>query len=130
MRPTREVGFPLGCPMGRLEAGTRCPRHSTQVSTGRTSIVVHLELGAHNAVFVRGKGGGLSWDRGQALIRLERGIWTWSTGSCTERCEFQLLLDDAICERSEPHRLDPGHTVHISPDFEWPEIPRVSANAR
>jgi hypothetical protein len=130
MRPSREVGFPLGRPMGRLEAGSRCPRNSPQVSPGRTSIVIHLELGAHNVVFVRGKGGGLSWDQGQALIRLERGIWTWSTDSCREGLEFQLLLDDTICERGQPHHLESGHTVHISPDFEWPEIPRVSATVR
>jgi hypothetical protein len=41
--------------------------------------------------------------------------------------EFQLLLDDMIWERSQPHFLQPGHTIHISPNFEWPEIPRVSS---
>lgn len=126
LKPAREVGFPISRSLGRSEDAWRSCT-AADLASGRTSIIVHLELGPHNGLFVRGRGGGLSWNEGQPLSRLERAIWTWSTGSAKDRLEFQLLLDDMIWERSQPHFLAAGHTVHISPDFEWPEIPRVSS---
>jgi hypothetical protein len=90
-------------------------------------VLVHLELGTNNAVFIRGQGGGLNWEAGQALTQLEQGTWIWWTDLKSESVEFQLLLDDLVWERGHPHVLEPGHTIHISPDFEWPEIPRVSS---
>jgi len=125
-RPCREVGFPAVSPLGRGEDVGRS-WNPCGVTTGRTSIIVHLELGPNNWLFVRGRGEGLCWSEGQALTRLERAVWTWSTVSAKDQLEFQLLLDDMIWERGRPHLLEPGHTIHISPDFEWPEIPRVSS---
>ena len=124
-RPSREVGFPLTRRTGRVDVRRSCD--SLQESSGRTTIVVHLELGTNNALYVRGRGGTLSWDSGQPLLQVERGTWVWSTDLWTDPVEFQLLLNDTIWERNQPHFLEPGHTIHISPDFEWPEMPRVSS---
>jgi len=124
-RPSREVGFPLTRRADGVEVRRSC--ESLQGLSGRTTIVVHLELGTNNALFVRGRGGVLSWDSGQPLLQLERGTWVWSTDFCTDPVEFQLLLNDTIWERNQPRFLEPGHTIRISPDFEWPEMPRVSS---
>ena len=125
LQPNREVGFSLG---RHLEVRACC---NAPEASSRTSIIVHVDLGPSNGLFVRGQGGGLNWNLGQPLTRIERAIWTWS-GACLREAglEFQLLIDDMLWERSEPHLLQPGHTIHISPDFEWPEIPRVSPPAR
>jgi len=92
-----------------------------------TVVAVDLELGANNAVFIRGKGCGLRWDRGQPLTCLGSRRWVWSAGPSEERVEFGLLLNDQVWARGDKIVLDPGRSIEITPDFEWPEIPRVAA---
>jgi hypothetical protein len=94
-----------------------------------STVVAALELGANNAVFIRGRGCGLRWDRGQPLTRLGPRRWVWTADPCEERIEFWLLLDDQVWARGKTSVLDPGCTIEIAPDFEWPEIPKV-ANKR
>jgi hypothetical protein len=91
-------------------------------------LATNLELGANNKVFIRGQGGGLTWERGQPLAFIGGGVWVWSTDE-TNRIEFQLLLNDLIWERGETHVLERGGSIRIAPDFEWPEIPRTSDSA-
>ena len=95
-----------------------------------TVVAVDLELGANNAVFIRGKGCGLRWDRGQPLTCLGPGRWVWSAGPSQESVEFGLLLDDEVWARGEKIVLAPGRSVAITPDFEWPEIPKVAADSK
>ena len=104
---------------GRKNA--RCSRRSVR----RVVKAVHLELGADNALFIRGHGGGLSWDQGQPFSQLGKGTWIWSAEASAERLEFQLLLNDEVWERGPAHILEPGTSIQLTPDFEWPEIPRT-----
>ena len=106
-------------------------RHAPAVKLPNWStLVVHLELGSSNALFIRGQGGTLRWDFGQQLVQVEPGTWVWSTGELTGQFEFQLLLNDEVWERGAPHVLDQGHTLHVIPDFEWPDIPKVSGHTQ
>ena len=91
-----------------------------------TVVAVDLELGANNAVFIRGKGCGLRWDRGQPLTCLGPRRWVWSAGPSEEGVEFGLLLNDQVWARGDKIVLDPGRSIEITPDFEWPEMPRVA----
>ena len=93
-------------------------------------VVADVELGSNNVVFIRGHGCGLSWDRGQPLTCLGPRRWIWSAGPSEERVEFGLLLDDQVWARGEKIVLDPGRTIEITPDFEWPEIPKVAADSK
>jgi hypothetical protein len=94
-----------------------------------TVVAVDLELGPNNSVFIRGQGCGLRWDRGQPLTCLGPWRWIWSAGPSEERVEFGLLLNDQVWARGEKIVLDPGHTIEITPDFEWPEIPKVASDS-
>jgi hypothetical protein len=109
---------------GPLERFARGPASSCTV------VAVDLELGANNAVFIRGKGCGLRWDRGQPLTCLGPRRWVWSAGPSEERVEFGLLLDDQVWARGEKMVLDPGRSIEITPDFEWPEIPKVATDSK
>lgn len=104
---------------GRRNA--QCSRRSV-----RSLVMVNVELGIHNALFIRGQGADLSWDRGQPFTRLGHETWIWSADAGTERLEFQLLLNDEVWERARAHILEPGTSIELTSDFEWPEIPRTS----
>jgi hypothetical protein len=89
-------------------------------------IAVNVDLGSHDGLFIRGSGGGLRWDKGEALTCVNQRTWVWST-HVKEKLEFRLLLNDEVWERGEIHVLEEGNTIAVTPDFEWPEIPRVAS---
>ena len=67
----------------------------------------------------------MSWGKGQRLQFIHSTKWVWSTPAAGT-IEFQLLLNDEVWERGEPHLIEPGVCLALTPDFEWPEIPRVA----
>jgi hypothetical protein len=85
-----------------------------------------MELGSSNRLFIRGEGGPLSWQVGQSLTLIEPGTLIWSYIGPEQRLQFHLLLDDEVWDRGEPHVLNGGETTCLTPDFDWPEMPRVT----
>jgi hypothetical protein len=92
--------------------------------------VVDVDLGADNALFIRGDGAGLRWDRGQPLSCVGPRTWAWSPATSGDKLEFQLLLNDEVWARGDKVLLEPGKTIEITPDFEWPEIPKTSPHTQ
>jgi hypothetical protein len=90
-----------------------------------TLIEARIELGTMNRLFIRGEGEGLDWRQGQPMTRMDPFTWTWSACPALQRIEFQLLLDDLIWAKGDNVSLHPGARVQLTPDFDWPEIPRV-----
>jgi len=131
--------FPPEDPSGRarspLRAGVGCgdeQRTARPTSAAefmvelRTMVWAKIELGAGNALFIRGEGEGLDWQRGQAMAQLDEMTWIWSAHPAKEPVVFQLLLNDLILARGDKVTLEPGGIIGLVPDFEWPEMPRVS----
>ena len=123
---SREVGLGL--------ALLPCPAEEPELTFGPRSIKrpypvaieVSLEVGHEDAIFIRGTGGGLSWDKGQRLRYIQPTKWLWSSTPAAGTIEFQLLLNDQVWERGKTHLVEPGAWLTLTPDFEWPEIPRVA----
>ena len=90
-----------------------------------TQVAAKIELGKENALYIRGHGEGLRWDRGLRLACIDSGTWVWAVRRATQPIEFHLLLDDLIWARGDNLVLEPGRVVELRPDFEWPEIPHV-----
>ena len=125
--PGREVGFRPLRERCRLEPAARQPGKPSVGSSNSTIVAVNLDLGRSNALFIRGQGGGLRWDKGQILTCIDPKTWVWSAGAANCKLEFQLLLNDEVWERGQAHILEPGSSIQLTPDFEWPEIPRISS---
>jgi hypothetical protein len=96
----------------------------------RTVVQAKLELGPGNGLFIRGEGEGLNWHQGQPLIRLDSSTWRWCSLRSESPITFQLLLNDLVWAKGADILLEPGAKVELVPDFEWPEIPRVSSDPR
>lgn len=111
----------------QLEPASRSFNKSRVGALRAAVVAVNLDLGSDNALFIRGQGGGLNWDKGQALNCVDAKTWIWAAEASSEKLEFQLLLNDEVWERGEPHIIEPGDSIEITPDFEWPEIPRTSS---
>ena len=101
-----------------------CAPISTHTSLG--TVEVQVELGTRHDIYLRGEGAGLNWEHGVRLTRVGNNSWLWLNQQLREPVVFGILLDDQIWAKGEWHVVRPGEHLRIRPDFDWPEIPRMS----
>jgi hypothetical protein len=81
-----------------------------------TTIDVKLDVGFGNAVFLRGTGGGLTWERGVPLVCVDGKTWRWS-GTAKGPITFKPLINDKIWSAGNDLTVKPGQKVEIKPIF-------------
>jgi hypothetical protein len=80
------------------------------------TIEVKADVGFGNAVYVRGQGSGLKWDRGEPLSCVDRGTWRWSKPIAAP-VTFKVLLNDQVWSAGNDLVVAPGQKVQVSPSF-------------
>lgn len=80
------------------------------------TIEAKINVGFGNNLFVRGKGAGLSWERGTPLTCVEPGTWRWSAPA-DEKLTCKLLLNDHVWAQGEDVTVTPGKRVAVVPAF-------------
>lgn len=83
----------------------------------RTHVVVNYDVGYNNSITIRGKGPGLSWDKGIPLKNTKHDEWIWETDSPFNNCEFKVLINDAHYEIGENHPISCGACIKFTPKF-------------
>jgi hypothetical protein len=81
-----------------------------------TTIEVKLDVGFGNALFLRGQGSGLTWDRGVPLACVDGSTWRWSQ-KADAPITFKVLLNDQIWSAGSDLVATPGQKVEVSPSF-------------
>jgi len=81
-----------------------------------TTIDVKLDVGFGNAVFLRGNGGGLTWERGVPLSCVDGKTWRWS-GAVSAPITFKPLINDKIWSAGTDITVKPGQKVEVQPNF-------------
>ena len=82
-----------------------------------TRICARIDVGFGNALFIRGSGAGLSWDRGQPLDCVESSTWVWTSHNKAEEITFKLLVNDQLWCRGDNLRALPGIPAEVVPSF-------------
>ena len=82
-----------------------------------TIVEAKVDVGPGNAIYIRGQGHGLSWDKGQPLSPGFGGSWIWKTGKAKGRVLFALLLNDRIWARGEHAGVEAGKMIEVAPIF-------------
>jgi hypothetical protein len=81
-----------------------------------TIIDVKHDVGFGNALFLRGKGGGLTWERGVPLVCVDGKTWRWS-GKVKDPLTFKLLINDKIWSAGNDLTVKPGQKLEVKPIF-------------
>ena len=81
-----------------------------------TTIEVKLDVGFGNAVFLRGQGGGLTWESGVPLVCVDAKTWRWSA-EAKDPITFKLLINDKIWSAGSDLMVAPGQKVEVAPEF-------------
>jgi len=103
-------------PVARPPVAT-APAPSAAVSNGAlTTIEVKRDVGFGNAVFMRGQGAGLTWERGLPLVNVDAQTWRWS-GLAKDPITFKLLINDEIWSAGGDLMIKPGQKLEVAPEF-------------
>lgn len=84
---------------------------------GVTTIAALVDVGWGNELFIRGRGQGLSWEKGQRLRCLDASTWVWTSTRATEKVTFKLLLNDQVWSRGHDLTAVPGQRLEVTPAF-------------
>ncbi len=82
-----------------------------------TLVEARIDVGLGNALFIRGQGDGLSWDKGQPLDCVGAATWIWKTAQARDKVVFKLLLNDVLWAQGEDLVLEAGRKLEVVPSF-------------
>lgn len=82
-----------------------------------STLTAVIDVGFGNALYIRGEGAGLSWDKGVALTNVNSDTWTITFPETAQPIVFKLLVNDLMWSIGEDYVLAPGATVSVSPAF-------------
>lgn len=88
-----------------------------EVHMGKTRVLVKYNVGFENNLYIRGNGGGLSWERGVLLKNVSPDEWIWEPSAPVTDCEFKVLINDVKYETGENHHVGGGKIVQYTPKF-------------
>lgn len=81
-----------------------------------TIIDVKRDVGFGNAVYLRGQGAGLTWERGLPLDCVDAKTWRWC-GMAKDPITFKLLINDKVWSAGNDLRIAPGQKIEVAPEF-------------
>jgi len=82
-----------------------------------SKVTVKYDVGFKNALYIRGTGAGLSWEKGKLMKNTGTDSWVWETDLPFKDCEFKVLVNDQVYEEGANHHLSNGKTVEFKPNF-------------
>lgn len=82
-----------------------------------TMVAVKVDVGYGKALFIRGQGLGLTWDKGLPLNCIDSSTWIWSANNGNSAAEFKVLINDEIWSKGENLKVTPGERIEIEPAF-------------
>jgi hypothetical protein len=107
--PIREAAF--------VKPVQTAPAKKPAVKTTRTTIVAKIDIGFGNALYIRGEGPGLSWDKGLAMDCVADSEWTATISDAMAPIVFKLLLNDITWCAGTDYSVEPGGSITIEPTF-------------
>lgn len=85
---------------------------------GATRLLVTAYIGIGNRLYVRGEGGGLTWDKGVPLQFVSIGKWRWEAMDATATVTCKLYKNDETeCPGLPALKLEPGHQQDVTANF-------------
>lgn len=82
-----------------------------------TTIAAQIDIGFGNALYIRGDGPGLSWDKGVLMTCADDNLWQIALGESARPFVFKFLVNDLSWSAGEDFTAKPGGSVTLVPTF-------------
>ncbi|MEX2045236.1 MAG: hypothetical protein WD941_07770 [Opitutus sp.] len=82
-----------------------------------TTISASCDVGFGNALYIRGEGAGLSWDKGVLMTCIDAEQWKLTLGQSARPFTFKVLVNDITWSAGPDFTVEPGASVRITPQF-------------
>jgi hypothetical protein len=82
-----------------------------------TTIVAKVDVGFGNALYIRGTGPGLSWQKGLPMRNTGADKWEWSSVEVSAPFQAKVLINDSIWSLDADTEVAPGNSLLIEPSF-------------
>jgi hypothetical protein len=82
-----------------------------------TKITARIDIGFGNALYVRGEGPGLSWDKGVVMNCLGSDEWEITLAESARPVVFKFLVNDLSWSTGADYTVASGEKVTLSPEF-------------
>lgn len=82
-----------------------------------TTISANIDVGFGNALYLRGEGPGLSWDKGVRMECVADDRWSLALGESSRPFVFKFLINDEKWSAGPDYTVSPGTNVTLTPTF-------------
>jgi len=82
-----------------------------------TTVIARVDVGFGNALYIRGEGPGLSWDKGVMMGNTAPEQWVWSTSAASGEVTFKVLINDDYWSAGLNSVVGAGERVVVEPAF-------------
>ena len=83
----------------------------------KTTITAKYDVGFGNALFVRGEGPGLSWEKGLAMENVGSDLWRIVLAESARAYTFKFLINDSTWSAGPDFTAACGTNVTLTPEF-------------
>ena len=82
-----------------------------------TTITAHIDIGFGNALYLRGQGADLSWDRGTLMNCVADNCWSLELPESGRPVIFKFLVNDLSWSAGQDYTVASGDTLATTPTF-------------
>jgi len=82
-----------------------------------TTVSANFDVGFGNALYIRGEGPGLSWDKGVRMECASDDRWTLTFAESARPLLFKFLINDETWCTGDDYTASPGASVTLTPSF-------------
>lgn len=82
-----------------------------------TTVTAQIDIGFGNALFLRGEGAGLSWDKGTLMTCINDNQWSLALGESARPIVFKFLVNDLSWSVGVDYAVAAGGSVTLVPSF-------------
>jgi len=93
------------------------PAIAAKPAGAKVTITAKIDIGFGNALFVRGDGAGLSWDKGTPLACQATDTWSIVLPAVGKPFAFKFILNDQEWSLGKDYLAGPGDAVTVTPAF-------------
>jgi hypothetical protein len=95
----------------------QAPAKKPATQTTRTAIAANIDVGFGNALYIRGEGPGLSWDKGLVMDCATDSKWTVTISDAVGPIVFKFLVNDITWCVGTDYSVEPGANITLEPTF-------------